>query len=142
MPEPGGSKPGAPQSGAGASKPGAPVPRLPHGKGIRISGPAIVRILMFAALLLAVLALRKPCADGVSRFITQFDEPDAGVAGAVRNARHAGDAGAAAPDTSAWPAGQYIEIKGPLTDEQLKVILEKAGMAIDQDAVSPPDSAR
>jgi len=49
-----------------------PVPKLPRGKFFRLSGPEVVRILMFAALLVAVIILRKPCSEGVARFMETF----------------------------------------------------------------------
>ncbi len=59
-----------------------PIPKLPRAPLFRkLSVPAIVRIGMFATLLYAIIVMRQPCADGVGRFITNFDDPpDAGPA--------------------------------------------------------------
>jgi hypothetical protein len=54
------------------------VPRLPRGPLVKLSGPALMRIGMIAIVLLAVIGLRRPCADGVAGFISGFDAPDAG----------------------------------------------------------------
>lgn len=58
------------------------IPRLPRGPLVKLSGPALVRIGMVAVVLLAVIGLRRPCADGVASFISGFDAPDAGPAAA------------------------------------------------------------
>jgi hypothetical protein len=57
-----------------------PVPRLPRGRGLALSTPAIIRIAMFATLLVAVIVMRRPCADNVAGFVGSFDTPDAGAA--------------------------------------------------------------
>jgi hypothetical protein len=54
------------------------VPRLPRGPLLRLSAPALFRIGMIAIVLVAVIALRRPCADGVASFVTTMDAPDAG----------------------------------------------------------------
>ena len=53
-----------------------PVPRLPRGRWFRISRADLFRIGMFTTLLIAVIALRRPCADGVASFVGSY-EPDA-----------------------------------------------------------------
>jgi hypothetical protein len=58
----------------------APVPRLPRGRGFALSTPALIRIAMFATLLVAVIVMRRPCADNVAGFVNSFDTPDAGAA--------------------------------------------------------------
>lgn len=78
----------------------APVPRLPRGSGFRFSVPEIIRIAMFGALLVAVIALRQPCSDGVAGFVDSFTPaPDAGVV----------------PET--LPAGELIDLRNQSEDE-------------------------
>lgn len=67
------------------------VPRLPRGRGLALSFGEILRILMVAVALVALLVLQKPCARSVSKFVTDFAPDDAAVA------RPPGDAGTAAP---------------------------------------------
>lgn len=57
------------------------VPRIPRGRGMKLSGPHVFRILMIAGLLVMVLVMRKPCSDAVGKFVMQFDAVDAGVKG-------------------------------------------------------------
>ena len=53
------------------------VPRLPRGKGFKLSFGEIVRIGLTGTMLIAVLVLAQPCADAVGRFVSSFDPPDA-----------------------------------------------------------------
>ena len=49
------------------------IPRLPRGRGIKLSRPDLFRIAMTLILLIAVIALTKPCANAVSNFVTSVD---------------------------------------------------------------------
>jgi hypothetical protein len=55
------------------------VPKLPRGRGMKFSFGQIVRILMVATLLVALIVLQKPCARSVSKLVTSFDDVDAAV---------------------------------------------------------------
>ena len=123
---------------------GEPIPRLPRGKGISLSGPQLVRIAMFAALLVAVLFLRRPCADGIASFMGQFD-PQAADAG-VRSSEGAQTTG---DDTASPPAGEgeeastsgtgYIRLRGDMSEDEIKQALEQAGLEVeDPDASQDP----
>jgi hypothetical protein len=89
------------------------VPRLPRGKGIRLAGPQMVRIVMFAALLVAVVVLARPCGDAVETYFQTLEEaaPDA----------------APAPKKQPDPfEGKYHEIKPGMTDKEIEEVIEKA----------------
>lgn len=74
---------------------------------------SLFRIAMLGMLLVAVLVMRKPCADGVAKFIGGFEsQPDAGVEGT--------------PGKTALPPGEYIRLDGPLTEEKLQELRERA----------------
>jgi hypothetical protein len=49
--------------------------RLPRGKGFRLRSTDAVRIGMFATLLVLILVLGRPCADGVAGFVDSFSPP-------------------------------------------------------------------
>jgi hypothetical protein len=85
-----------------------PVPKLPRGRGIKLSFPEIMRILMIAAMLVAVVVLRKPCAENTGRFIDSFDPP--------------ADAG-------------YIRLSGDMTEEELR---QKLNLEEDDAGVGAP----
>jgi hypothetical protein len=90
------------------------VPRLPRGRGLRFTSPQVMKILFFIALLVAVIALQRPCSEAAGNFVGQFDDPKA-----------AKDAGPAKVDP-ALPPGNYVEIDTSLSDEEIKKALEKA----------------
>lgn len=58
------------------------VPKLPRGRGLSFSFAEILRILVVATALIALLVLQKPCAKSVSQFVTGFGPKDAGVGAA------------------------------------------------------------
>lgn len=79
------------------------VPRLPRGRGFRLRSGDVVRIAMFATLLVMVLALGRPCASGVAGFVDGFSPPP--------------DGGAA--PASATPATEGMQLER-LTEEEIK----------------------
>lgn len=86
-----------------------PVPKLPRGRGLKLSFPEIMRILMLAVMLVAVVVLAKPCSDSTGRFIQSFEPPvDAG----------------------------YIRLSGEMTEEELrqKLDLEPEDAGVDAPA--------
>ncbi|MBP9086945.1 MAG: hypothetical protein KBG15_12560 [Kofleriaceae bacterium] len=89
------------------------VPRIPRGRGIRLSSPQVFRILMTIALLVAVVAMQKPCADSVSHFVTSFESGR-------------GSARAPAGGGSAEPELHYVPISTDMSEAQIKVIVDQA----------------
>jgi hypothetical protein len=55
-----------------------PVPKLPRGRGLKLSGPEMFRIGLTLITLIGVLVLTRPCADAVSGFVTGFDNAGSG----------------------------------------------------------------
>ena len=49
------------------------IPRLPRGRGIKLSRPEMFRIAIMLLVLIAVITMTKPCANAVSNFVTSFD---------------------------------------------------------------------
>jgi hypothetical protein len=108
------------------------VPRLPRGRGLRLTTAQVVQIAMVAVALVAVIALQKPCARSVSRFVTSFEPSDAGLA------RHV-DAGA-----PATPDG--VILRGDMTPAELEAAIAKARAEagpgpVDAGAAPPIDAA-
>jgi len=106
------------------------VPRLPRGRGLALSSAGIIRIVMVAVTLIAVLVLTKPCADATSKFVTGFDDTDAGVKPV--------DAGAAA--TPPPPRGTLL--RADMTPEELKAAIEQeqAGAATGSGSAAGSDA--
>jgi hypothetical protein len=107
------------------------VPKLPRGRGMKFSLGQIVRILMVATLLVALIVLQKPCARSVSKLVTSFDDVDA----AVRHIDANVDAGG-------------VILRGDMTPAELEAAINKergidAGVAVDAGAADAgrPDAA-
>jgi hypothetical protein len=105
------------------------VPRIPRGRGLKLSAGQFVQVVMVAAALVAVVILAKPCGRAVSGFVTGFDRPDGGSAPAT-----AIDAGAATAPT--LPDG--VILRGDMTPEELEAAIAKARAAA---AADPPADA-
>ena len=103
------------------------VPRLPRGRGITLSTAQLVRIVMVAVALVALIALQKPCANSVGRFVTSFQQPDAGSA-------------IARPDAGATPDG--VMLHGSMTPAELEAAIARAraaaGSSLDAGVVAAP----
>ncbi len=56
-----------------------PVPVLPRGRGMRWLWSDLFRIAFLLIMLVALIATRQQCADGVARFMGSFDPVDAGA---------------------------------------------------------------
>lgn len=54
---------------------GERVARIPRGRGFSLRRGDMVRIGMFATLLVCVLVLGRPCADGMAGFVDSFNPP-------------------------------------------------------------------
>ena len=86
------------------------MPKLPKRKGALLSSGDLVRIGIFATMLVAVLMFRKPCADGAADFVQSFDTPDAALP-------------APEPKKPEFPT---IRLTGEETEDQLREKIRKA----------------
>jgi hypothetical protein len=100
------------------------VPRLPRGKGLSLTGPAVFKIAVFAALLVAVIVLQRPCADAAGKFVGQFDEK--------------AQAPVDAATVEKFPPGNYVELNGNMTDEEIKKAMEEADRKARESAPKQP----
>ena len=93
------------------------------------SGPQLTRVVMFATLLLAVLLMRRPCADAVGRFFSSFDETqtarDGGVRAVPKPEAIVDDTAAPASGTDPYKT-EYVEIKPGMTDAEIQAAIQKA----------------
>ena len=53
------------------------VPKLPRGRGLKLSTSEIFRILLTGGMLVAIIVLAKPCGSAVSNFVMRFDNGSA-----------------------------------------------------------------
>lgn len=90
-----------------------PVPKLPRGRGIRLSGPEVFRIAATGAMLVAVIVLAHPCANAVSTFVTGFGSGSA--------------AGSAMPKPGNVDKPiEYEHLKPNMTEQELKAAIQRA----------------
>lgn len=103
------------------------VPKLPRGKGISLPFAQVIRIGMTVTFLVAVLALRKPCATAASQFVNSFGEGSA----AQPPTRSPGPQGSAvaAPLVPGEDGLHYVRISADMTPEEVKVAIERAKAA-------------
>jgi hypothetical protein len=100
-----------------------PVPKLPRGRGIRLTGPEMFRILITGAMLVAVLILARPCGHAVSNFVMGFDNGSAkGSAMPKPGTVDLPGSAAALPGS----AGDYVELHPGMTDEQVQQAIDQA----------------
>jgi hypothetical protein len=121
------------------------VPRLPRGRGLRLSGPQLVRIAATVCLLVFLVLMQRPCANAVSTFVTGFgDAGDRGAAATVMprpgtvdvpaGSAASGDAGGSAASTGAGSGASsldpsldsYEHLRPGMTDEQVKAVIDRA----------------
>jgi len=133
------------------------VPKLPRGRGIRLSGVQLVRIAGTAAVLVVLLLMQRPCSRAVSTFVTSFDgrgaTGSAGSGGAGSSGSAARDAGAATVPRAeiAAPAGAgsaapsapnvddrakgidgYEHLEPGMTNDEVKAAIERARVKASQ----------
>jgi hypothetical protein len=99
---------------ADADGTGEPVPRLPRGRGLKLSGPELLRVLILAVLLVFLIASARPCSNAVSRFVTSFGS--------------AAGSGSAAGKGSGSGSGLdgYERLRPGMTDDEVKAAIERA----------------
>jgi hypothetical protein len=106
------------------------VPKLPRGRGIKLSRPQLVRVVGMAALLVFIVVMQQPCADSMSRFVTGFGDGSATVL--------------PRPGTLDVPAGsgsdveiEYEHLKPGMTDDEVKAVIERARARASGSAQTP-----
>ena len=92
----------------------APVPKLPRGRGMKLSGPQLLRVVMLAILLVFLVVTQRPCANAVSRFVTSF-----GSAAGSGSAARAGSGSGSGLDG-------YERLRPGMTDAEVKAAIERA----------------
>ena len=104
------------------------VPKLPRGRGLRLSRPQMVRIAGTLILLIFVIVVQRPCADSVSKLVTSFGDqgsasaqmPRPGTVDMPGSGSSAGGAGSAATTDG------YEHLRPGMTDDEIKAVIERA----------------
>ena len=101
---------------ADADSTGEPVPRLPRGRGLKLSGPELLRVLVLAVLLVFLIVSAQPCSNAVSRFVTSFGS-GAGSGSA---------AGKGSGSGSGSGLDGYERLRPGMTDDEVKAAIERS----------------
>lgn len=89
-----------------------PVPKLPRGRGLKLSAGAWVRIAMTATLLAMVVVVARPCGNAVGNFITSFGDEGSG---------------SAQTSTPSDPAaGTFERVPPNMTEAELRALVERS----------------
>ena len=102
---------------------GEPVPRLPRGRGLRLSVPELLRIAVLAILLVFLIVTGRPCANAVSRFVTSFGDQGS-AAKAMPRPDNVDVPGSAAGSGSGLEG--YERLRPGMTDDEVKAAIERA----------------
>lgn len=103
-----------------------PVPRLPRGRGLRLSTMELIRIVGLAAVLGFLIVTQRPCANAVSTFVTGFDNERAvkqGGGSAIAPGAATGTSGSAGP---AVDLDRYEQLRPDMTEAETKAAIERA----------------
>lgn len=93
------------------------VTRLPRGRGIKLSSAQLFKIVMTATLLVLLIVVQRPCAEGVSKFVTEFDHPGSGAAAIPAPG---------SVDGSGSAADQYELIRPDMTEAERDAAIKRA----------------
>ncbi|MGE0545651.1 MAG: hypothetical protein AB7O24_09800 [Kofleriaceae bacterium] len=102
-----------------------PVPRLPRGRGIKLSGPQLMRIAITLMLLIALLVMHRQCADSVSKFVTGFGDQGSGSATPSPVLRP-GEVDQPSTAPAVGSAGDYELLTPNMTEAEQRAAIDRA----------------
>jgi hypothetical protein len=97
------------------------IPKLPRTAVFKVSPAAVVRIVLTASMLVMVIVATKPCANSVSKFVTDIDKTGSGSA-----ARQMPKPGTVDVPAANGSAGDYETLRPDMTEAELKAAIERA----------------
>lgn len=105
-----------------------PVPKLPRGRGLRLSKPELFRIALTLLTLVGVIVLTKPCANAVSGFVTSFDGSGSASEKAMPKPGTVDVPGSAAGSAQGEPETepQYETLRPGMTEAEIKAAIERS----------------
>lgn len=104
------------------------VPKLPRGRGLRLSRPQMVRIAGTLVLLVFLIVMQRPCADAVSTFVTGFGDQGSAAVQMPRPGNvdmPVGSAGSGSASTLPGD-GQFERLRPGMTEDEIKAVIERA----------------
>jgi hypothetical protein len=123
------------------------VPKLPRGRGLRLSRPQMVRIAGTLLLLVFLIAMQRPCADAVSKFVTGFGDEGSAAAqmpkpGNVDVPAAADGSGSARGSAGPGPGSgdrddRYEHLRPDMTEDEIKAVIERARLKAARGSATP-----
>jgi hypothetical protein len=122
-----------PESGHVAERsPDDEVPKLPRGRGLRLSRTQLVRIAGTLVLLVFLIVMQRPCSDAVSKFVTGFG--DQGSASVQMPRPGNVDVPAATGGSGGWSGSGgratgvdgYEHLRPGMTEDEIKAAIDRA----------------
>jgi hypothetical protein len=105
-----------------------PVPKLPRGRGLKLSGPELFRIALTLVTLIGVVVLTPMCARSVANFVTSFDQDS--------------EKAMPKPGNVDLPAGsQYERLQPGMSEQEIKAAIERAKANAAGSAAAPASGA-
>jgi hypothetical protein len=98
-----------------------PVPKIPRGRGLKLSSGQMLRIGLTAAMLVMLILMTKPCSNAVSSFVTNFGDDGS----ASDRMPKPGALGMPHPKTDMGSAADYEHISN-MTDDERKAAIERS----------------
>lgn len=93
------------------------APKLPRGRGFRISKGHLFKITLTAGLLVMLIFIQRPCANAVSNFVTGFDGQGSGDKAKMPKPGTVDGSG----------APKYETLKDNLTEDEWKAMVKRQG---------------
>ena len=100
---------------------GDDVPKLPRGRGIKLSTPQLIRIGGTALLLVLLIVMQKPCAEAVSGFVTGFGDGSGSAAAKMPKPGNVD-----LPHADNGSAGDYEHLGPNMSEAELKAAVARA----------------
>ena len=123
------------------------VPKLPRGRGLRLSRPQMVRIAGTLLLLVFLLMMQRPCSDAVSKFVTSFGDdgsaaaqmPKPGNVDVPVAAGGSGSAGGSAAPGAERPDhdDRYERLRPDMTEDEIKAVIDRARLKAARGSATP-----
>lgn len=106
------------------TEPDDDVPKLPRGRGLRLSRPQLIRIAGTVFLLAFLIVMQRPCANAVSTFVTSFGDQGSASAQMPRPGNVDMPAGSAAGSASG--PDSYERLRPGMSEAEIKAAIERA----------------
>ena len=100
------------------------VPKLPRGRGLRLSRPQMVRIAGTLLLLVFLIVMQRPCADAFSKFVTSFG--DQGSASVQMPKPGNVDVPVGSAGVGSGSDVHVERLRPGMTEDEIKAVIERA----------------